>query len=415
MNCSLESLYANANYTTLTGDLVCNIGFGIGQYVDQQVSVSIVPDLSVVLNETNPVDNTVLYLSAPMYAMYKLGNMSFDGLLVLEEIDSIQGVKSPLFAFTILTFNFTDTQYVIVDAEECAVGFCLRDYDVFVKNNTQHGSRSDARYGKSFHRNPDNDGGLGYCWSADDEIVPTSSSTKTSGCVDDQDGSCTNSDPAQLMFCVRAFFDGYQNVWQDMITDPFGGTITSAVTTGPCGSPNGSTFTCAKYDGANHFSPLGSDLVEGAPAQVERVIEFSIDTLLGSIVESLNLLNKQTYPTWVEGYAGSPGPHVHVRWAWLSLPLTLILAGTALLVWTMLDAKRNKYPLWKGSVLALLFHGLGSDQLRDRDIPDTTSRMEVLADEILSVLKFDEIEGRTALVTSGGNELKDTEGVKKRV
>lgn len=50
--------------------------------------------------------------------------------------------------------------------------------------------------------------------------------------------------------------------------------------------------------------------------------------------------------------------YIHVRWAWLSLPASIILLGLLLLLITMVESHRAKALVWKCSPLALLFHPL---------------------------------------------------------
>jgi hypothetical protein len=48
---------------------------------------------------------------------------------------------------------------------------------------------------------------------------------------------------------------------------------------------------------------------------------------------------------------------VSVRWAWLAMPLSLILFVTMFLVATIVKTSRSRIGVWKSSPLALLFHG----------------------------------------------------------
>ncbi|KAH0381996.1 hypothetical protein KCU92_g6597, partial [Aureobasidium melanogenum] len=50
--------------------------------------------------------------------------------------------------------------------------------------------------------------------------------------------------------------------------------------------------------------------------------------------------------------------YIHVRWAWLSLPASIILLSLLLLLITMVESHRAKALVWKCSPLALLFHPL---------------------------------------------------------
>jgi hypothetical protein len=49
---------------------------------------------------------------------------------------------------------------------------------------------------------------------------------------------------------------------------------------------------------------------------------------------------------------------IHVRWLWLILPLTLVLASLVFLITSIMLSSRGPIPLWKLSSLPLLFHSL---------------------------------------------------------
>ena len=59
----------------------------------------------------------------------------------------------------------------------------------------------------------------------------------------------------------------------------------------------------------------------------------------------------------ITGQAGQTELFVHVTWPWITLPASLVLAGTIFLMLAMYQTKRLKASIWKTSELALLFHG----------------------------------------------------------
>lgn len=56
-----------------------------------------------------------------------------------------------------------------------------------------------------------------------------------------------------------------------------------------------------------------------------------------------------------QGQTWSQLPYVHVRWAWLAFPASVIIASIVLLLACMRDTKRKQMPTWKDDALALLF------------------------------------------------------------
>jgi len=68
----------------------------------------------------------------------------------------------------------------------------------------------------------------------------------------------------------------------------------------------------------------------------------------------------------VTGWAWDQKNHVHIRWAWIALPLTLLTAGLVFLLATVIRSSKesNEVGIWKTSALAILFNGLGEDVQR---------------------------------------------------
>lgn len=97
----------------------------------------------------------------------------------------------------------------------------------------------------------------------------------------------------------------------------------------------------------------------------------------------------------VSGQRSSVEPYVRVRWAWLILPASMIMAGIATLILAMTDSKKHGSHVWKSSEIALLFHGL------DPPIPqaasmNTTSEMESWSKDVKIKLLHDS-EGSVTL------------------
>lgn len=65
-----------------------------------------------------------------------------------------------------------------------------------------------------------------------------------------------------------------------------------------------------------------------------------------------------TNPTNALGIAHELDIFVHVRWTWLILPITLVLASLGFLTASIMLGSRGDTPLWKISSLPLLFHSL---------------------------------------------------------
>ena len=75
--------------------------------------------------------------------------------------------------------------------------------------------------------------------------------------------------------------------------------------------------------------------------------------------------------TIATGIALKAETYVHVRWAWIALPVLDLLAAVIFLLVTIIRASRERIPVWKSSSLATLFTGLTED---DEDMAKTSFR-----------------------------------------
>jgi hypothetical protein len=87
----------------------------------------------------------------------------------------------------------------------------------------------------------------------------------------------------------------------------------------------------------------------------------------GRLATALTMLVRN-YPDsslTVRGYGGLE-TYVHIQWAWVTLPLIVILGTLILLMYTVVTGpSRGEGRIWKTSLLASLLHGMGEDSRRD--------------------------------------------------
>jgi hypothetical protein len=96
-----------------------------------------------------------------------------------------------------------------------------------------------------------------------------------------------------------------------------------------------------------------------------------------SVAVALTNYGLQATNDTVRGEAIAEESYVRIRWQWIVLPAFLELASLVLLVLTVVHSRREAVPLWKSSVLALIYHAV--DELRGQ---------ETLATELLSGMKI---------------------------
>lgn len=135
---------------------------------------------------------------------------------------------------------------------------------------------------------------------------------------------------------------------------------------------------------------------------VKRLKPRSLATVVGVIAVSLGYLYEADVDNLNERETGVSLTYetfVRVRWPWFILPVMVETMGLGYFV-AVAFAKKRQRPLWKGSILAALFHGLQHSEYREGETDlDTASGMTTVA-ERTSVMLRQASSGRDAgLVT----------------
>lgn len=107
-------------------------------------------------------------------------------------------------------------------------------------------------------------------------------------------------------------------------------------------------------------------------------LDLGPELVMERVAKKLNLLmvdpNMNNISTGrVYGEEGSVVAFVEVRWLWLLLPYLSTVAGIIFLLLTIYMGHRAGAPLWKSSVLALLYHGLQQETPKKSDEGDMSS------------------------------------------
>jgi hypothetical protein len=71
----------------------------------------------------------------------------------------------------------------------------------------------------------------------------------------------------------------------------------------------------------------------------------------------------------VTGYTITPETYVHVRWQWMIFPFALELATLTLFILVVVHSRREGVPIWKFSILAIIYHSV--EELRNERSPST--------------------------------------------
>jgi hypothetical protein len=79
----------------------------------------------------------------------------------------------------------------------------------------------------------------------------------------------------------------------------------------------------------------------------------------------------------------------HVRWGWLAFPIILETLGIVFLLIVL--CRNRKWPLWKGSILAALYHGLESES-SGMDLQSTSGMGEAAKSTRVRLIFSQELE-----------------------
>ena len=105
-------------------------------------------------------------------------------------------------------------------------------------------------------------------------------------------------------------------------------------------------------------------------------------TMNNIAIELTNYLRNSSNIT-IAGQAGQAELYVHVTWPWITLPASLVIAGTIFLMFAIFETKKLGARIWKTSELALLFHGLEKSNqelgtlLKSSEMEDMASKTRV--------------------------------------
>jgi hypothetical protein len=287
------------------------------------------------------------------------------------ENKTILGVENPISALNYIRipaltqYDESDqsmTSIRIKDATECALDFCVRKYNISVQSGETHAEVLNSTFGQKFSwagPEPSLAWDAYYCWKGRDvsldqlrlEKVELPSpynmlSSERTGYVDRD----------HYAFCIMSpKYMGGSNM--DTEYWHWGRAISKML--------QGSTR--AEYEcHDNSCRPVGTDLSETGGPDATDVGRWIHTVGLEKVMENLAAaFTNMTVATGggdpVYGSYGQSVIFVRVRWAWLALPAGLSLSAAALLLATMLRTWQKGSPMWKASLLPLLYHGLDDE------------------------------------------------------
>ena len=85
---------------------------------------------------------------------------------------------------------------------------------------------------------------------------------------------------------------------------------------------------------------------------------------------------------FITGRLGTVRTVLNVRWEWITLPVFCVLVSMGFFAYTIFENRRGRLPVWKGSALAGLFHGLEDKVRRGVEEVEGAHAMNVMAEEV---------------------------------
>ena len=333
---------------------------------------------------------------------------------------TFQNASTLLFSTTIL--RVPDSSYPVdaywpeppsIEAAECGIYLCIKEFESRVENGILlEKSREIAS-----NRDPDSfnvfirDSVCGGTCGTYDFRVPIT--------VDALFSNTTYFNRYDLSIKVPSGTTSYNdlksvNVSQagiDSLSDYVGsifdeGTFNNRTVTaqeyGPC-SDDGTTVPCGKLHNISgmaagpHGNPGTAETATGFfPAVMEQIwaspnLTVTFQNLATSITNEMRKSDTVQEST-VPGQLGRVRTVLRVRWYWIVLPGLLLLISALFLLLTAIESSRTATPLWKGSALAVLYHGLEAKVRATLEHWDLPSQMSDASEEVKVKLRRDSMD-----------------------
>ena len=283
------------------------------------------------------------------------------------------GIRTPYLTFgyaslangtNVIEGSAMASRIILSRAEECVLTPCTRDYEIEVVNGAPNVSVTSTNYGLfryvNFHGNIERT-----CWQPDENEVIYSSR-----CDPNDPYWCISSNAQEYAFCPSP-------IYKDVLVK---------------------ALTGKDYERFSNFTGNLQLNRHKLPSDVLNVVRAKgLDHVVGNLAASLTSLAVKHGNETVKGAVERSETYVLVRWAWLALPISLEAMGVTLLLGTVLYTYRRKAPLWKESLLPLLYHGLEELIVREPTSVSNLYGMEQSAMMTVVRLAPSKVDGRTVL------------------
>jgi Protein of unknown function (DUF3176) len=159
-------------------------------------------------------------------------------------------------------------------------------------------------------------------------------------------------------------------------------------------------------------SRWNNDVVHGISQHGASNFTTTMANLATAMTNTMRTISGDT----ATGTASKKVAYIHVRWAWLLLPLVMIILASVLLGLTVWQSHRYRVPKWRSSALAVMEHGVrrGEELRRNDDLAirgggdlERNSELEAWAREVKVSLRRG---GRDGMDVDLADELRGSRG-----
>ena len=290
----------------------------------------------------------------PLYSATGVSSYDFEApIMSTQQHATVMGIEDPLLvmAYSKLDYSIENniTKVHVVSAEQCAITPCLRHYNLTTKNGVAERRPMSTNYGVIKNYNyfpiPENPPDVASCWQPNKHMI-----VKQEDFISSAGGYSSNTSHVSCSQNLASYASGIMDVMS-----------------------KGDAWT--GYPGSENTKPYNAN---GESLTLQRVFQTGLKHVIDNVAAAITKRALQESPESVPGYVITSQTYVSVRWEWLILPIVLEVLGLLVLSVAMLMSSRRTVPLWKASVLPLLYHGF------EHGGPETAvsiSNMESLAEE----------------------------------
>jgi hypothetical protein len=225
-------------------------------------------------------------------------------------------------------------------ASRCILTLCERDVAIQTEEGSVHSTLSSPNYGNLFGYNET------YCWQPENR---TATLVSVSG-AEEPDGPKTFMDRNTRSFCP---VDGYSSI-ADYVTTNASFDVYRYVDKDNMGFFRGHDNLFTGQGQQNPFRGQNPPSINIVGDKSTR----SFEKRLENVATALTNYGLETTNETVRGRAYAEESYVEVRWQWIVLPVLLQLSTLVLFITTVAYSHCNSVPIWKSSILAIIYHGV---------------------------------------------------------